>query len=279
MNINSEYIQKKEFHTVFKGYNMEEVDKFLDMLAVEFDRIIKINKELQDSLDKIKFENPSQDDEGITKLVSDVLVSAHKVADEIKRKAEIDAKALIDQKKDSEELEINNLIKKKQEISEQIQHLSDIYNDFLTKVKRYLNDVSVKIEDMEKNIQLEQGAFQTDLQNERVIEEKINLKDKENADEKENLIDDSNNEINEREKEIVLEEDKKIRDFIESDEYRNDEYNKSGKDSDSSSEIRTDKKIFDEFEEGKINKDKKKIDIANPEIIDEFFGDNEERKY
>ena len=41
MNINSENIQKKEFHIVFKGYKPEEVDKFLDQLSIEFDKLQK----------------------------------------------------------------------------------------------------------------------------------------------------------------------------------------------------------------------------------------------
>jgi cell division initiation protein len=275
MNINSEYIQKKEFHTVFKGYNMEEVDKFLDILAVEFDRLTKANKELQDTLDRMKFENPSQD-EDVTKLVSDVLISAHKIADEIKRKAEIDAKTLIEQKKDSEELEIKSLIERKQQISEQTEKLSDIYMDFITKVKNYLNDFSIKVGEMERNIQAEYEISQPGSEKETVIEEKINLKDGGTMGKKENPVDDS---IKEKEKEIVLEEDKKIRDFIESDGYRSYEGSGQARSSEDLNETREEKKIFDEFEDEKIGKDKKKMDIANSEIIDEFFGDNEERKY
>jgi cell division initiation protein len=91
MNINSEYIQKKEFHTAFKGYSMEEVDKFLDVLAGEFEKITKKNKELQDNLDKVRYEGNIEQEDDVNKLVSDVLVSAHKVADEIKKKAQMDA--------------------------------------------------------------------------------------------------------------------------------------------------------------------------------------------
>ncbi|MCJ7665397.1 MAG: DivIVA domain-containing protein, partial [Actinobacteria bacterium] len=41
MIINSENIQKKEFHIVFKGYKPEEVDKFLDSLSIEFEKLRK----------------------------------------------------------------------------------------------------------------------------------------------------------------------------------------------------------------------------------------------
>ena len=41
MSLSSESIQKKEFHIVFKGYKPEEVDKFLDLLAIEFADLLK----------------------------------------------------------------------------------------------------------------------------------------------------------------------------------------------------------------------------------------------
>ncbi|MBE3128498.1 MAG: DivIVA domain-containing protein, partial [Actinobacteria bacterium] len=43
MDKNAELIRKKEFHIVFKGYKPEEVDKFLDIVSVEFDRLIRKN--------------------------------------------------------------------------------------------------------------------------------------------------------------------------------------------------------------------------------------------
>jgi len=53
MNINYENIQKKEFHIVFKGYNPEEVDKFLDLLSIEFEKLQK--RVGEDALKEIQF--------------------------------------------------------------------------------------------------------------------------------------------------------------------------------------------------------------------------------
>ncbi|HAX18479.1 MAG TPA: hypothetical protein DCY00_07800 [Actinobacteria bacterium] len=286
MNINSEYIQKKEFHTVFKGYSMEEVDKFLDIIAVEFDRLTKKNKELQDNLDKMKFENPSQN-EDVSKLVSDVLVSAHKVADEIKRKAEIEARELVEHKKGTEVLEINSLIEKKKKIDSQLEQSQNVYKDFLEDIKSSIKELSSKIENIEKNFS-ERTVISQDS-------EEINTRSGESESETDEIQkeDITNSEVNDfhaknennitqsevGDKVIEFEEDKKIRDFIESGDMavgykdtHDDSYDKSDS-------VKTDKKIFDEFEEEKIYKDKRKTDIGNPDIIDEFFGDNEERNY
>jgi len=61
MDKNAEFIRKKEFHIVFKGYKPEEVDKFLDIVSVEFDRLMKKTKDLQESLDKLKFESSDEE--------------------------------------------------------------------------------------------------------------------------------------------------------------------------------------------------------------------------
>jgi DivIVA domain-containing protein len=94
MEKSADFIRKKEFHIVFKGYKPEEVDKFLDILSVEFDRLLKRNRELQDSLDKLKFEN-TEDDTDIKKVIQDALISAHKVAEDIKAQAKKEADSMI----------------------------------------------------------------------------------------------------------------------------------------------------------------------------------------
>jgi cell division initiation protein len=287
MNINSEYIQKKEFHTVFKGYSMEEVDKFLDILAVEFDRLMKKNKELQDSLDKIRFENPAQG-EDVSKLVSDVLVSAHKVADDIKKKAEIEAMEMIEQKKGTEEMEINNLIERKKTIDMQLGQTQSIYKDFLTEIKSSLKELSAKIEDIEINFKERPSIQETD-EDSQSLSEKDDLETEELKVENKDIIDKDDDsyikkeddipQTDEQGKVIEFEEDKKIRDFIESENSENEDKNDIEENFDKFQDSKSEKKIFDEFEEDKIYRDKRKTDIGNPDIIDEFFGDNEERKY
>src|SRR5665647_2094561 len=131
MNINSEYIQKKEFHTAFKGYGMEEVDKFLDILEVEFERISKKNNELQDSLDKAKYEGDAKAETDVNTLVSEVLVSAHKIADEIRKKAEIDVEENIQNIKDIKEKQLKDLLKERKDLESKVQLVGKLYSCLL----------------------------------------------------------------------------------------------------------------------------------------------------
>lgn len=283
MNINSEYIQKKEFHTAFKGYSMEEVDKFLDILAVEFDRINKKNKELQDALDQYKYEGKKEQEEDVSKLVSDVLISAHKVADEIKRKAEEEAKEIIENKKNIESNELRDLLKEKKAIEEKIKYLINFYNEFLDVFKNILNDFNKKITEIEKDSNIIDLKEKVKVFEQELINNKETDKFKVDENYEENIKNnyENNNQYKESIKpdllnpeiEKISDKEKEIREFIEKEENNNIEKEKSNKD------FKTENDIFDSYNEDKIRKENKKIDIANPDIISEFFGDNDERKY
>ncbi len=289
MNINSEYIQKKEFHTAFKGYNMEEVDKFLDIIAVEFERITKKNKELQDGLDKIKYEGDTQQETDVSKLISEVLVSAHKIADEIRKKAETEAEEIMQSKKSIGENELKDLLEEKKELEQKVKFAGNFYGDFILKVKNVINDFNLKISNIENEFKAEDLNKKLKSDKEEVKEiksdyEKPVISDL-NLDNKKSIIDENKkgfhtldeepgNVINPEIKKLPdEEEEQKIREIIESkdvEEVRKDNFSRDTK---------KDKKIFDDYEEKKIIRERKKIDIGNPDIINEFFGNNEERKY
>jgi len=287
MNINSEYIQKKEFHTAFKGYSMEEVDKFLDILAVEFERITKKNKELQDSIDKVKYEGEMKEETDVNTLVSEVLVSAHKVADEIKKKAEADAKEIIQSQKDIEENQLKNLLKEKKELDDKVKFLKNFYGNFITKIKKDINEFNLKLTDVEEGVKIEVVSEDLIADTEDIKETEKELEDSALPEEIEENEFTQNNEDSgpylkeETDKnispEIVRlsneEEEKKIREVIESKDMED-----NGDDS-VTMDIKKEKKIFNEYEEDIVIKERKRIDIGNPDIINEFFGNSDERKY
>jgi DivIVA domain-containing protein len=291
MNINSEYIQKKEFHTAFKGYGMEEVDKFLDILAVEFERISKKNKELQDSLDKVKYEGDEKSETDVNTLVAEVLVSAHKVADEIRKKAEVDANENIQNIKNIEEKQLNNLIKERKDLESKVKFAGKFYSDFIIKIKKDLNEFLLKIENIENGLKAE-GVIEN-LKNDAEIvnnpktepvkssfseysEKNPNIKLAENnVSEEISPIDENIEKIIAPEIKRLSNEDeeKKIREVIESEDIK-ESYNEN-----ILRDSRREKKVYDENEEDRVIKDKKRIEIGDPDIINEFFGNNDDRKY
>ncbi len=139
MNINAESIQKKEFHIVFKGYKPEEVDKFLDILTVEFDRLKKSQRQLQENLDKLKYEGNKESVE-MKRVIQEALVSAHKVAEDIKRKAEKEAEKIVRNKIAKEEEAYKYLLGKKAQLEGDIKKLNQEYGDFKGKISKVVDD-------------------------------------------------------------------------------------------------------------------------------------------
>jgi cell division initiation protein len=313
MEKNAEFIRKKEFHIVFKGYKPEEVDKFLDILSMEFDRMIKKNRELQESLDKLKFENTVEDTD-IKKIIQDALISAHKVAEDIKTQAKQEADAIIDQRKNEEEKTLENLKKQKFQVEESILILQSKYEEIKTRMKKLTEEVNQFIEAVDVSADLQKGdSFELAKDDNNLLsenEEELADEDAGSGKEPENIIQEPGESAKE---ELEQDRDKKqgeqFSDFSSFDKYNiNTEkegsyyFEKIGKQEikdknneqviqkheeekivENSIEAEPDtskdaaesepqtEKDEDSFNEDNPKRERKKIDIANPDIIENFF--------
>jgi len=129
-------IHHKEFHRAIRGYNEEEVDKFLDEVAEEFERLFKENIELKEQLEKIKQDLESY--LGMEKTLHNTLLTAQKSAEDITvhaqkeselilRDAELKAKEVIQEAYD---------LKRKYEAT--LSHLKEAEEEFRNKFKSML---------------------------------------------------------------------------------------------------------------------------------------------
>jgi cell division initiation protein len=95
MTLMPEDIQSKQFHVRFRGFDVEEVDGFLEQLAENFLMLLEENRTL-----KAKIETMTQDIEVFRQDESSfrsAIVSAQKVGDEMKKKSRSDANRLLAQ--------------------------------------------------------------------------------------------------------------------------------------------------------------------------------------
>jgi cell division initiation protein len=275
MDIDSESIQKKEFHIVFKGYKPEEVDEFLDSLAVEFEKLKKANIELQSAFEKKRFEE-GEDSIEMKKVIQDTLVSAHKVAEDIKQKAKREAEELVKKAVAKEEDSYKDLLSKKTQLERDISGLSEEYEDFKDKISKLIDEF--------KELTSKTGVSKTisfsetekkDLDVGGIIIDKGFKEDKEEEDKEESLslVEELEAESN-KEKEEESEEEN-----FESEEEGKEETNKEEDITEERKE--TDFEQTDETEEEedsgyKPKRVKKKMDIANPDIINDFFKTDED---
>lgn len=86
-------IENKKFGRSLKGYNVSEVDDFLDELTIEYERLYKENAEL-----KTKIENDKKDLEhyrSVEHTLQNTLVMAQTTAEDIKKMAQGQADQIV----------------------------------------------------------------------------------------------------------------------------------------------------------------------------------------
>ena len=304
MNINSENIQKKEFHIIFKGYKPEEVDKFLDLLAIEFEKLQKRIRDLEEGMDSLKYEGDKESVK-MKKVIQEALVSAHKVAEEIKQKAKTEAEELVNRKRMEEEQAVRKIQTEKELLEQSINGLKEDYKNFKMQISKFADDFKQKTLSI-GDIQLNDTLKKIDL-----ASEKISMSTVAEGSEKEEI----NNSIN-KEDDALPEDDGTVKDspedrtaykhakkestreagasedssedlqtitddIIEKMDYRG--IGRLGEDRDSIEEESSDSSDTEENEaageddkEESGKKIRKKIDIANPDIINDFFKTDED---
>jgi cell division initiation protein len=105
-------IQNKAFARAVRGYKEEEVDSFLDLLTVDYERVIDDNENLRKELSDIqsRLEEYKNTEESVLKtleaakaLMNDISASAEKRAEILIKNAELDAELLQRQARESVE--------------------------------------------------------------------------------------------------------------------------------------------------------------------------------
>jgi len=285
MNINTENIQKKEFHIVFKGYKPEEVDKFLDILTAEFDRLQKSQRELKENLERLKYEGDKESVE-MKKFIQKALVSAHKVAEDIKQKAEKEAGEIVRNKIAKEEETYKHLLSKKAKLERDIKELNQEYEDFKGKISKLVDDFKETASKLgeEQFLKIsEVGKKDFDIDKTKIGEgvregkesiyfpeeelevvgdyEKKEGEEKTRIEEKEEEPEEKLMGEEEPEEKLMGEEEPEEKLMGEEEENRG---------------IHGGEEIEEREEKYEPKRVKKKIDIANPDIINDFFKTDED---
>jgi cell division initiation protein len=283
MDKNAEFIRKKEFHIVFKGYKPEEVDKFLDIVSVEFDRLIRKNKELQESLDKLKFESNGEETD-IKKIIQDALVSAHKVAEEIKGQAKKEAEEIIERRKSEEERSLSDAQVKKLQLEESMIILQSKYDEFKGRIRRMLEDIGQFIEKAEtedRQAEVPPAEENYSQQNDdftaespATIPSKISSAD--SAENKINKVSYFNGfSFEQKNKKEAPSEKNDIKNEMTPINEIEDKYSTSGE----KETTKDENPDVENQQDPGLKRQRKKIDIANPDIIENFFRTDEDKNY
>lgn len=136
MAITPNEISNKDFKKVFRGYDIDEVDEFLEQLVDDYEKIYKENLSLKEKINLLneKIEHYSN----IETTLQNTLILAQKAAEQAKENSKRDAELII---KDSQET-ANNIIKKAEdqvlEINKEHEMLRQQYSMFKSRFEGML---------------------------------------------------------------------------------------------------------------------------------------------
>lgn len=88
-------IDNKQFSRQLKGYNVDEVDDFLDEISADYERAMLMNKNLEDKISEL--ENILQEYKNAEGSLQDTLLIAKQTADNIRQSAETEANKVLDE--------------------------------------------------------------------------------------------------------------------------------------------------------------------------------------
>ncbi|MCK5340509.1 MAG: DivIVA domain-containing protein [Desulfobulbaceae bacterium] len=98
MTLTPQDIQSQQFHVRFRGFDTDEVDVFLEKIAEDFLEIIQENKLLKKKIESLTSDLHTFNDQD--QSFKDAMISAQKVADEMKEKSAKEAEDLLTEARD-----------------------------------------------------------------------------------------------------------------------------------------------------------------------------------
>lgn len=129
-------IQQKQFRVKFRGFDMEEVYSFLELIREELEELLKENSMLKEKVAIL--ENQLEEYRKIEQSIRDTLITAQKLVEEYKSNARKEAELIIKEA----ELKAENIIKEAQEkvvkIHEDIVDLKGIRRHFKEEIRRLI---------------------------------------------------------------------------------------------------------------------------------------------
>ena len=129
-------IQQKQFPTKFRGFDMEEVDSFLELIREEMEELLRENANLRE--EARRFEKQLKEYKNMEATLRDTLVKTQEIVEEYKTTAKKDAELM----RKEAELQAEDILRDAQsrvvKIHEDITDLKGIKRHFKEEVRRLI---------------------------------------------------------------------------------------------------------------------------------------------
>ncbi len=142
-------IDNVRFSKTLKGYNVDEVDDFLDQLTADYEKLYKENAELRD-----KTENMTKELEQYKKMeytLQNTLVVAQTAANDIKGTAQKQAEQIIRDAQTEARRSVDELNKQEYEVTKKIEEMKKSFEVTKAKMEALLIAQLEMIQDDRKN--------------------------------------------------------------------------------------------------------------------------------
>ena len=129
-------IENKRFGRSLKGYNVDEVDEFLDELTIQYEKLYKENSELKELV-----ENSKKDLEhykSVEHTLQNTLVMAQTTAEDIKNMAQKQADQIINEANIKAKKSVEDLDRQEFELRTKLEEKRKEYEMFKSKMERFL---------------------------------------------------------------------------------------------------------------------------------------------
>lgn len=130
-------IRNKDFHKGMRGYQCEEVEKFLDNAAKEFEIVYAENFDLKEKIAQL--ENQLGQYRQIESTLQQTMILAQQTAEEVKQAARHEADLLLREAEQQKDKKLAEAEEKREEIQNQIQELLRKKELVKSQLKSYLH--------------------------------------------------------------------------------------------------------------------------------------------
>ncbi len=129
-------IENKRFSKTLKGYNVDEVDDFLDQLTIDYERLYKENADLKNQIDNSK--KDLEHYRNVEHTLQNTLVMAQTTADDIKSNAQLRAEQIIRDAQSEAKRATESISKEEFEIRKRTEELKRQFGVYKAKMEALL---------------------------------------------------------------------------------------------------------------------------------------------
>ena len=166
MKITPWEVKNQKFKKKFKGYDPLEVDGFLEILAGEIEEGTKEINLLKEKLSSL--ENKLSEYKNMEETLQNVILTAQKSADELKKNAEKEAELLIREAKIKSQRLLEEPVLKLSEMKKELYELKNLKDEYILRFKSMLDLHKNLLESYEKSVS---GGSRTERRKELSDEE------------------------------------------------------------------------------------------------------------